>query len=219
MSRGIIATGQRVAGLILLRNKGAAIDPGLMDEIIERARTYTEWQMPAAVHAGLPANAANRLAEFADLAVRDVLHRREDLDPETREEVMALFRRRLGLQTGGAATDADAAKRVLTLRTQGLLNEEAVGDAIGLKDRAFVVAALAVLGGLEAAHVEKIFAVRAPKPIVALSHRAGLPMRIALRLQQEIAQVPHQDLIYPRGGTDYPLEPEEITAQLTMLGL
>jgi hypothetical protein len=60
---------------------------------------------------------------------------------------------------------------------------------------------------------------KAPKPIVALCWRAGLSMRFALRLQQEMAQIPHLDLIYPRGGTDYPLSEREMTVQLDFLGL
>ena len=218
VGRGIIATGQRVAGLILLRNRNAEISPVLMDDIIERARTYTEWQLPVAVHASLPAHAAKRLAEFADLTVRDVLQRRDDFDPETQEEVMNLFRRRL-VQQAAAGGDGDVTRRVAALKAQGLLGEDTVSDAIGLKDRVFVVAALASLAGVSVAQVEKLMALRAAKPIVALSHRAGLSMRIALRLQQEIGQVPHQELLYPRGGTDYPLEAEEIKAQLAVLGI
>ena len=219
VSTGIIAAGRRLAGLVLLRNRGAAMAPALMDEIIERARAYTEWQLPLAAHAGLPAVAARRLAEFADFAVRDILQRRDDFDSETRNEVAASFRRRLSQQTIGATRDSGPADRVASLQTQGLLNEEAVGDAIGLKDRAFVIAALAALSKTGAEQAEKVFALQAAKPIVALLHRAGLSMRIALRLQQEIAQVPHRSLLYPRGGTDYPLEPAEMDAQLAMLGL
>jgi hypothetical protein len=44
-------------------------------------------------------------------------------------------------------------------------------------------------------------------------------MRIALQMQKELAQVPPTELIYPRGGTDYPLDKKELEWQLEFLGL
>jgi len=44
-------------------------------------------------------------------------------------------------------------------------------------------------------------------------------MRLALKLQQELGQVQTKELLYPRGGTDYPLTEEEMIWQLDFLGL
>jgi hypothetical protein len=60
---------------------------------------------------------------------------------------------------------------------------------------------------------------KAPKPIVAVCWRAGLSMRFALLLQQQLGQVQPTELLYPRGGTDYPLTKDELLWQLNFLGL
>lgn len=73
--------------------------------------------------------------------------------------------------------------------------------------------------GLILQWLKKIFEVRAPKSIVALCWQAGLSMRMALRIQQELARVPHKELIYPREGTDYPLAEKDILWQLDFIGV
>jgi hypothetical protein len=67
--------------------------------------------------------------------------------------------------------------------------------------------------------IEKVLNLKAAKPIVAVSRRAGLSMRMALQLQKEMGQVPPKELLYPRGGTDYPMDDEELAKQLEFLGL
>ena len=67
--------------------------------------------------------------------------------------------------------------------------------------------------------VKRIFALQAAKPIVALSWKAGLSMRMALQLQKDMGHVLVRELIYPRDGTDYPMTAEELRWQLDFLGL
>ena len=59
---------------------------------------------------------------------------------------------------------------------------------------------------------------RKAKPVVALCWKAGLSMRFALRVQQEMAQIPASELLYPRDGTDYPMTTDELRWQLEFLG-
>lgn len=44
-------------------------------------------------------------------------------------------------------------------------------------------------------------------------------MRLALKIQQEMAGVQARDLLYPKGGVDYPLTEDEINWQLEFLGI
>lgn len=218
ISRAVIKTGNRPAGVLLLNNKGAQITRDTLAEIVAFAHEYPEWQKPVAANHQLPADLAAELASFADASVRDILVKREDFDAETIDEIAAVFRRRLDF----AALDKKAASpadRVKMMAAQNSLNEDAVADALAMRDRAFVVAALACLARTTPADVERIFALKSPKPIIALCWRAGLPMRLALRLQQDIGQVPLKALIYPRGGIEYPLTDEEMLWQLDFLGL
>jgi uncharacterized protein (DUF2336 family) len=219
VSRAVIRTNDRPAGVILLGNVGAEVTRQLLAEIVEKAREYPEWQTPMAMHRNLPADAARDLAAFADASVRDILLKREDFDEKTVEGIAEVFRRRLEYAAEGERSPESPMERVRSLAKRRKLNEDAVSDALAMRDRDFVVAALAQMLKTDVKNVERIFAMKAPKPIVALCWRAGLSMRFALRLQQEMAQIPHLDLIYPRGGTDYPLSEREMTVQLDFLGL
>lgn len=220
VSRAVIHTEDPPAGKILLENEGAVITRGLLETIVERARHYPEWQKPAAIHKNLSPAMATQLAEFADDAVRDVLMRRDDFDKESVEGIAAIFRRRLSYADKMYQEEKkeDPLRRVMALEKEGRLTEEALSDAVALQDRAFIYAALARLAKTDIAMVEKIFAMQAPKPIIALGWRAGLSMRFVLQLQKELGRVPPRSLIYPRGGTDYPLSEDEIRWQLEFLG-
>ncbi len=218
VSRAVIKTNDRPAGVILLGNVGAEVTRQLLAEIVEKAREYPEWQKPMAMHRNLPAAVAQDLAAFADASVRDILLKREDFDEKTVEGIAEVFRRRLEYASDEERSVESPADRVKGLAKRRKLNEDAVSDALAMRDRDFVVAALAHMVKTDVKNVERIFAMKAPKPIVALCWRAGLSMRFALRLQQEMGQVPHMDLLYPRGGSDYPLSEREMVVQLDFLG-
>jgi hypothetical protein len=108
--------------------------------------------------------------------------------------------------------------RVARLDKKHELNEEAVSDALGMRDKDFVIEAIARLARASPETVEGAFKMRKARPVVALSWKAGLSMRMALRLQQEMALVPSKELLYPRDGTDYPLTDEELRWQLEFMG-
>jgi uncharacterized protein (DUF2336 family) len=220
ISQAVIASDDRAAGLVLLNNKGAVITQDLMAAVIEKSRHYTEWQKPLAVHASLPPAMGRKLSQFADIAVQELLLQRGDLDEEMRTEIATVFHRRMAyagdLEKGAKETPAARAARV---EKEGKLNEDTLSDALAMRDRAFVVAALARMAHMDVTAIEKVLNLKAAKPIVAVSRRAGLSMRMALQLQKEMGQVPPKELLYPRGGTDYPMDDEELAKQLEFLGL
>ena len=88
-----------------------------------------------------------------------------------------------------------------------------------MRDKEFAVLALAAMTGSTASDIQKVFQMRAAKPLCAMAWKAGLSMRMALRLQQEMAQIPPKELLYPKGGTDYPMTRDEIQWQLDFLDL
>lgn len=219
LSRAIIDSDNRPAGQTLLGNVGAEIDVPLLQTIIDKARNYPEWQKPIAMRTDLPKDMAKQLAEFADGAVRDALLERGDFDEETMEDISSIFLRRLDFAADKGKDDADPFQKVRRLEKEGRLNEETLSDALAMRDRAFVCAALARMARTTIPVVEKIIGMKAPKPIVALCWRAGLSMRCALQVEKELAQIPHTELIYPRGGTDYPFTDAELKQQLAFLGI
>lgn len=219
VSRAVIKTDNRPAGATLLANRGAEFSAKTLQVVIEKARLYPEWQKPVAIHKMLSADMAAALAEFADASVRDILVKRSDFDEKAVEGIAAVFRRRLEFAGESERNTEDPAKKVVRLEKKGELSEEAISDALAMGEKDFVYAALASKAGTSPAMVKKIFEMQAPKPIVALCWRGGMTMRFALQLQKELGRVPAKDLLYPRGGTDYPMSRDELVWQLEFLGL
>ncbi len=219
----IIDTGLPAGGKALLENPGAAISEDLLREIVQRARYLPEWQEPLALRKGLPPDLAGLLAEFAHDAVRDILLRRNEFDSRTTDKVTKIFQRRLrhavATRASREISHETAYDRAIRLAKAGTLHEDMIADALALQEDEFVIAAIACRARTSLPAVRRIFAMHAPKPIVALSWKAGLSMRMALQLQRDMGRVPFQDILYPRGGTDYPLSEEELLRQLDFLGL
>ena len=225
VSHAVIETDDRHGGVVLMANKGADIGKNTLMTIVEKAEKYPEWQKPVAMQSKLSPEMAIKLAEFADASVRGVLSRRSDFNPEAIEGISAIFRRRMAFDgdnskkpKGGQAVETPT-RRAAHMHRDGQLSEDLISDALGMRDRAFVVAAVALLAKTSEADVERIIALKAPKAVVALCWKAGLSMRFALQVQQELAQILPKELIYPRGGTDYPLTREELQWQIDFLGL
>jgi hypothetical protein len=215
----VIKTDNRPAGVTLLINKGAQIGAKTLEAVIERARLYPEWQKPVAVHKMLSVDMAAVLAEFADASVRDVLLKRSDFDKASVEGIAIVFRRRLEFASEHERDSEAPEKKVVRLEKAGDLSEDAISDALAMGEKEFVYAAIARRAKTSVAMVKKVFEMKAPKPIVALCWKAELSMRFALQLQRELGHVPAKELLYPRGGTDYPFSKDELIWQLEFLGL
>lgn len=219
ISQAVIDTNDRPAGAVLIDNTGAEISAGTLAEIVDRAREYPEWQTHLAARANLPPKMAKKLAKFADRSVQKLLMERADFTPDLADEIAEIVKRRVDFAGEGEQQNIAPIDRVKKLAKEDRLNEETIADALGMRDRDFVYAALAYLAGTDIETVSKTFAMKTGKPIVALVWRAKLTMRFALRLQQELGQVQPKDIVYPRDGTDYPLTYDEMLWQLDFLGI
>lgn len=218
ISEAVIETDSVSGGTHLINNAGASLCENTLHNIVEKARTLPEWQKPIATRAKLPKNIAAALADFVDSSVRDILLARDDFDAATSEEIAAIFRRRLDFADEEKRID-NVEERLKNAIKENRLNEETISDAVAMRDKEFVSAAIAHLIKGNTEDVSKILSMKAPKPIISLTWHAGLSMRLALQLQKEICFIPPKELIYPRNGTDYPLTLEELEWQTDFLGL
>lgn len=218
ISLAVIETNDRAGGKALILNDGATLEEDALQEIVNRAREYPEWQKPVAMRPTLPVSIATALAQFVDSSVRDILLERDDIEPEAMEEIASVFRRRMEFASEDDGDERSVGERLAEVEKQGRLGEEVISDALAMRDRAFVNSAIARLINADVSDVTKVFEMKAPKPIIALAWHAGLTMRMALQLQKEMGHVPPKELVYPRDGTDYPLTQEEIDWQLEFLG-
>ncbi len=219
ISQAVIDTDDVDAGILLLGNKGAQISNDTLSTIVEKAKSFPQWQKPVATVKNLSPEMAKVLAGFVDQSVKDLLLARTDLDADTMDEITSIMRRRLDFLEESEQGLVTPEERVKKMIADGKLNEEAVADALGVRDKDFVIVALAALVRTSRTNMENIVAMHAPKPILAVCWKAGLTMRLALQLQKELCLVPPKELIYPRGGTDYPLDKKEMEWQLEFLGL
>ncbi|MCL4677852.1 MAG: DUF2336 domain-containing protein [Alphaproteobacteria bacterium] len=219
VSAAVINVDDIPGGKVLLRNRGAEIALETLQEIVEKAKQHREWQEPLAVRPNLPFALARELAAFVDASVRDLLLARKDFDAEMAEEISEVFRRRLDFIRGDSKKAETVEQRIKRLAKKGELTDETITDALAVRDTEFVYAALAHLSGLREQMWREVFEARSAKPIVALCWKAGVSMRTALTLQRDLAQVPGKSLLYPKGGTDYPMSESELHWQLEFLGV
>lgn len=221
VSQAVLDTGNVRAGEILLSNEGAEITPEMLEVIIERAREYPEWHKPIATRKTLPPLMARKLAAYVDKSVRKILSERSDLDKKTIADIIDIVQRRIEFEEDRKKNfdKSNPLERAQRLFIAGDLTEDAIADAVAMRDDKFVMAALALAVGASTHDIEKVFDVKAPKSICAICWKAGFSMRLALKLQQTPGRVKHQNLIYPRYGTDYPLSPEEMRGHLDVIGI
>lgn len=217
VSEAVIKTDDVSSGTALIGNEGAALTGNLLTYIVEKARSFSDWQKPVAMRNSLPGSVAKVLAEFVDGSVRDILLNRGDFDAETMDEVTNIFRRRVDLVSGEVEGETVEARLERALK-EGKLDENLISDAVGMRDHELAFGALAHLTGASVAKVEAVFDSRAAKSIVAVVWKAGLPMRLALQLQKEVAHLRPKELIYPKDGTDFPLTAEEMQWKMDFLG-
>lgn len=216
VSGAVIGTGDRTAGRILIENAGADISLDQLRHLVDEARHYPEFQKPVALRKNLPPEIAFELIGFVDQSIRSVLLERTDFPADVSGNLADMVKRRVEF---GKETGETPQEKVARYFREGKINEEVIGDAIAVRDYLFVKLALSGILRVPLATLEGVFDTKSAKAITALSWKSGLSMRMALRLQQDVAKIPYKELIYPRGGTDYPLGEADMIWQLDFIGV
>jgi len=216
----------------LLANPSAQIREETLDRIVDRAVDMEPWHAPLVRRPVLPPGVARRLARFVADHLLETLAGREDLDPASVEAIGAEVRRRLdegysaaaarGRETPGTNTKpapaADSLDMVQDLHQSGKLNEATVANALHSGNHGFVIAALAVRGGVAVDLVEKVVEIKSIKGVIALAWKSGLSMDLAEQLQQRLAGIAPDQVLTAAGGASYPLSEDEMKWQLEFLG-
>ena len=222
LSLAVVKKGQSKAGALLLRNKGAEINEAVLHEVIERAQDFPEWHEPLVSEHQLPPEMAVRLSRFVDASIRKLLLEKGQYDKETIEIVSDATKRRMALQDAkpSGVDDANTIKqKVHSLHAENKLDETVLSDYLALQDKEFIIVSLSFMINAKIENIRKAFTYKKPKLICALCWKAGLSMRFALRLQQEMANIPSKELVYAKDGSDYPMTAEEMDWQLEFIGV
>lgn len=197
----------------LLANATATIRAHTLDKIIAEAAEVSEWHGSLVLRAELSNAAIKRLAAFVSGAYIEALSARTGLDVSLRKFLQRrLEERRAEVvkpeEDSSVPLDFDKALR------SGGIDEAFVAEAIRISQKDTVVRALALLAKADEAVVRKILDSGSAQGVIALVWRAGLSMRVAFKLQQQVMRLKGAALIYPRNGVDFPLSEQEIRWQL-----
>lgn len=215
VSEAVIDAGDEEASEALLGNMGAKLSPQALQKIIDRARNRPEWHRPLAMRTELSVDAARQMTGYVGNAILEVLKKRGDFDAATRQGILAIVQRRMEYQQEGE----EPAARFERYAKAGKLTPDVILDALSWQENDFVVLALSHLGNISPAIARRMLTSGSAKSIVALCWRAGLPVRLTVEVQRKGGKLQPRDLLYPKGGTEYPLTPDELRWQLEFWGI
>ncbi len=218
VSDAVVESNDVTASGVLIRNAGAMFTDELLHKIIDRARDCPDWHEDIAMRKELSLDLARKLSGFVSEAVLGVLEKRKDFDSVTRKEIADIVKRRIEFRRPGGMLESSEHK-IERYVASGKLTPGVILDALAWQDHKFVLLALAHLSKMHPIVVEKMLHAGSAKPIVALCWKAGLPMRVAMELQHSYARLQPKDFMNAKGGTEYPMSPEEIKWQLEFYGI
>jgi uncharacterized protein (DUF2336 family) len=208
VSDAVVARDEASAITALLQNDSAQIREETLDNLVERAQGVPSWQEPLVRRPRLPARVVQRLAGFVSERLLEVLRARSDLDDETARAVADEVERRLSEQADAGVSPGEGRE------PPEKLDENGIEQAVARGERRTVAQALAARSGMPQEAVERILAARSARGVTAIAWKAGLSMRLATQLQMRLGGIPPQQVLHPRGGTDYPLSEDEMSWQL-----
>jgi len=214
----------------LISNQSAQIREETLDNLVERAESVELWHAPLAGRPKLRARTASHLAQFLADNLLETMRAREDLDEKTLDAVKSVVERRIaegtagnGAETGGKAAHGSSldflkvdppVAMARRLYDSEKLDGRIVTRAMHASDFGFVIAALIVLTNLPVEVIREIFSSQNAKGVVALAWKAGLPMEVAVQMQQRMARIAPSNIVGLDKSKPYPLDESEMTWQL-----
>ncbi len=216
VSDAIFAAVDIPAVATLLANPNAQIRTETLDQIIAQAEGVCDWHAPLVMRAELSLRAVRRIAGFVGSALVEELVRRHDLDAGTAVTLARQVRTRLQeaqFESLGADGPADPPALPATL------DDAAIASAADAGRAEFVTQALAQLAGIPTETAGSILATRNGRAITALVWKAGLGMRVAVKLQQNLLRLPPGKVVNAREGPYFPLTKDEMVLQLELFGI
>lgn len=116
-----------------------------------------------------------------------------------------------------AAKENAVTARVRQMYLDNELNEHEVSSALSSGGREFVIEAIALLSKTPVEVVTRAISMRSTKAIVALCWKAKLSMRVATRVQMQLAHIPPSDVLRAASGDRFPLSEDEMSWQLEFI--
>lgn len=214
VSTAVINTQNTKAGRILIENEMAQISDEAVDEIIRIAPEKPEWHKPLALQSHLPGRVIKEILMFVDSSIQKLIFERTDMDDETRNDLLDTVSRRMNFLVDEKGERVTPQEKVQLLIDKAMLNDDAVKDALALREYDFVYAAISQKSAVSEDIVKKMIQTGSAKAATAIVWKANLSMRTALEIQKTLAKIQPKELIYPKGGDQYPLTEEDLKWQI-----
>lgn len=214
----VVGTGEAEATTALVKNPGAHLSTEALQTIVDRAKDHPEWHQPVAMRKELSTELARQMIGFVDKAVLEVLEKRSDFDAAARKQISDMVGRRLSYLHDMPEGETPEQRAIRYIKT-GKMTHDVLADALAWNENDFVMFGLAHFAKVHPQIVKRIVETVTPKPLVALCWRAKLPMRFCIELQQRLAKIPLKDVMYAKGGTEYPMSVDEIKWQMEFFGI
>lgn len=215
LANAIVDANNIAATANLLANPTAKLKGDTLDRVVDLAEQQEPLHEPLARRPELSVNAIRRIATFVSSAILNVLQAEHDLDGETAKVVAEAVKKRIKEEANSDEQAETVASKVAKLDEAGKLNEEAMLQAAQSGQRGFVAEALALKAAVPVGVVNKMLDSRSGKAATAVSWKAGLSARGAMKLQQLVARVPANAMIHARDGVKYALSDAEMLWFLT----
>ncbi|MEH6403098.1 MAG: DUF2336 domain-containing protein [Sneathiella sp.] len=200
----------------LLANSSAQIREETLDQIISQAESIEPLHEPVVMRVDLSIRAMRRIAGFVGASLVEKLVRKNDLSPEIEKELKRSVKNRIEEAEDFSEPQEDKSLvRVEKLWASGKLNEEKLSEAVNEKDLSFIHNSLSLMTGIGVESVRTIIKSRNAKVVTALCWKAKLSMRLAIKIQSEIAYISHKNLVNARDGVEYPFEEKDMSWQLS----
>jgi uncharacterized protein (DUF2336 family) len=227
VSDALVETSDTAAISALLANPTAIIREATLDALAAQSEERTEWQEPLVRRPHLPPRAARILSEIVTSHLLEVLTARKDLDPKLSQELRASLAKAQTRSSSAASVDGLAADvtpqaalpHAAALKDAGLLDDQAILNALRRNATGAATAMLAVKADVPLPVVERAIALRSAKAMVSLAWKAGLSMPTAVVLQAMLARLSPDTILRPPEGGGFPLPVEELRWQLSFLGV
>src|SRR5262249_34128584 len=148
--------------------------------------------LPVVLRADLSLRAVRRIAGFVASSLIAQLQQRSDLDTETATLLNKRVRERIeveSLSEDAASAEARTVAAIKEAVDEGRLDDEFVLAAVDSGDRRLVACALSCLAKMPKPTVDRVLLSQSGKAITALVWRAGLAMRVAVKIQSALAHL------------------------------
>jgi uncharacterized protein (DUF2336 family) len=214
VTTAVIESNQIKAGQILIENKTAKISDDAIEKILNQAPEKPEWHKPLALQTHLPARIMRDIIMFVDSSIQKLIFERTDMAEDMRNELMDTVSRRVNFLVDDKGNRVTPAQKAKSLQSKNELNDDAIKDALALREYEFVYHGLAIKSELPIVVVKKMIETQSAKAATAVVWKAGMSMRTALEIQKTIAKIQPQELMYPKNGNDFPIPESDLKWQV-----